>query len=145
MLTDEQDQQVEGLQSRALKCIFGPGLTNTQMREWSLGTTLRQRRIEAVTDLPQNASDPVFPTGSHSVRLAGPAKEAARNTWKNLADVTDLGIRLFSTFDDGWTAKLAKTMAKEIANIEIHDRLLLVHCPFFPFVFVFVFVRFFPT
>ena len=41
--------------------------------------------------------------------------------------------------------KLDDNMAKEIANIEIHDRLLLVLCPFFPFVFVFVFVRFFPT
>ena len=47
MLTDEQDQQVKRLQSRALKCIFGPGLSYAQMREKALVTTLRQRRMEA--------------------------------------------------------------------------------------------------
>ena len=47
MLTDEQDQQVERLQSRALKCIFGPGLSYAQMRERAQLTTLRQRRIKA--------------------------------------------------------------------------------------------------
>ena len=47
MLTDEQDQLIERLQSRALKCIFGLGFTYTQMRENAEVTTLRPRRIEA--------------------------------------------------------------------------------------------------
>ena len=47
MLTDKQDQQIGGLQSRALKCIFDPGITYADMCIKAQVTTLRQRRIKA--------------------------------------------------------------------------------------------------
>ena len=47
MLTDEQDQQIEWLQSRAMKNIYGPGVPYAQMRALAEVTTLRQRRIDA--------------------------------------------------------------------------------------------------
>ena len=45
-LTDEQDEQLERLQSLALKYIFGPGMSAGKMREKAGLQTLRQRRIE---------------------------------------------------------------------------------------------------
>ena len=48
LLTDEQDQIIERLQSQALKIIYGPGVPYAEMRDRSLVTTLRRRRIEAV-------------------------------------------------------------------------------------------------
>ena len=48
MMTDIQDQEVERLQTHALKCIFGARLSARRMRELADLTTLRQRRIEAV-------------------------------------------------------------------------------------------------
>ena len=47
LLTDEQDQAIERLQSGALKCIFGHSTSYARMRELAGVTTLRQRRIEA--------------------------------------------------------------------------------------------------
>ena len=47
MITDEQDQQIERLQSKALKCIYGPYHSYASMREMAGVTTLRQRRIQA--------------------------------------------------------------------------------------------------
>ena len=46
MLTDEQDQQVERLQSQALKSIYGFGVSYADMRERAGVTTLRARRVE---------------------------------------------------------------------------------------------------
>ena len=46
MLTDEQDQIVERLQSQALKLIFGFGIPYAEMREMAGVTTLRARRVE---------------------------------------------------------------------------------------------------
>ena len=45
-LTDEQDEVIERLQSQALRCIYGPGISAGKMRERAGITTLRQRRIE---------------------------------------------------------------------------------------------------
>ena len=47
MITDEQDQVIERLQSRALKIIYGPRVPYWEMRKMAEVTTLRQRRIEA--------------------------------------------------------------------------------------------------
>ena len=44
LLTDEQDQIVERMQSQALKNIYGYKLSYTQMREKTGITTLRARR-----------------------------------------------------------------------------------------------------
>ena len=46
MITDEQDQILERLQSQALKIIYGPGIPYAKMREAAGVNTLRQRRIE---------------------------------------------------------------------------------------------------
>ena len=43
MITDEQDQIIERLQSKALKCIYGPKIPYKQMREMAEVFTLRQR------------------------------------------------------------------------------------------------------
>ena len=48
MITDEQDQVLERLQSQALKIIYGPYMKYSDMRTKAGVTTLRQRRIEAV-------------------------------------------------------------------------------------------------
>ena len=47
MITDKQDQAIERLQARALKCIYGPYPSYAEMRKMAGVTTLRQRRIEA--------------------------------------------------------------------------------------------------
>ena len=46
MMTDSQDEALERLQSHALKCIFGPGLSGRRMRELAGLPTLRERRVE---------------------------------------------------------------------------------------------------
>ena len=45
LLNDEQDQHVERLQARALKCIYGHKMSYAEMRERAGVTTLRARRI----------------------------------------------------------------------------------------------------
>ena len=45
MLTDAQDEEIERLQSHALKCIFGAGTSARKLRELSGIGTLRERRI----------------------------------------------------------------------------------------------------
>ena len=44
MMTDRQDEELERLQTHALKCIFGPGLSGRKMRDMSGLETLRERR-----------------------------------------------------------------------------------------------------
>ena len=45
MLTDAQDESLERLQTHALKCIFGLGLSGRRMRELAGLETLRERRV----------------------------------------------------------------------------------------------------
>ena len=45
MLTDGQDESLERLQTHALKCIYGPGISGRRMREMAGLDTLRDRRI----------------------------------------------------------------------------------------------------
>ena len=47
MLTDQQDEQLERLQSTALRYIYGFGLSYAAMREMADISTLRSRHIEA--------------------------------------------------------------------------------------------------
>ena len=47
LLTDEQDQAIERLQSSALRCIYGYEMSYMKMRELAKVKTLRQRRIDA--------------------------------------------------------------------------------------------------
>ena len=47
LLTDEQDQMVEGLQASALRCIYGYQTPYSKMRKLAGVTTLRDRRIAA--------------------------------------------------------------------------------------------------
>ena len=47
LLTDEQDQAIERLQSQALRCIYGPDVPYAEMRRRAGVATLRQRRIES--------------------------------------------------------------------------------------------------
>ena len=47
MATDRQDEEIERLQTHALRCIYGPGLSGRKLREKADLTTLRERRIEA--------------------------------------------------------------------------------------------------
>ena len=60
-LTDEQSEQLERLQSHALKCIYGPGLSARKMREMADITTLAARR-EAMADkfALKLSRDPLF-------------------------------------------------------------------------------------
>ena len=46
MMTDSQDEAFERLQSHALKCVFGPGISGRRMREMANVPTLREKRIE---------------------------------------------------------------------------------------------------
>ena len=45
MLADWQDEGLERLQTHALKCIFGPGISGRRMRDMAGLETLRERRI----------------------------------------------------------------------------------------------------
>ena len=45
MLTDAQDEGLERLQTHALKCIYGPGVSGRRMREMAGLDTLRTRRV----------------------------------------------------------------------------------------------------
>ena len=47
LLTDEQDQRVERLQSGALHCIYGFQMSYSKMREMAGVSTLRERRVAA--------------------------------------------------------------------------------------------------
>ena len=60
MLTDRQDEEVERLQSQALKLIYGRELPYRQMRERASVTTLRERRIEAVDKFAQKCAGGKF-------------------------------------------------------------------------------------
>ena len=60
-LTIEQDKDIERLQNHALKCIFGPGISASKMRERADIVTLRCRR-EAMADkfALKLSQDPAF-------------------------------------------------------------------------------------
>ena len=45
MLADWQDEGLKRLQTHALKCIYGPGISGKRMRELAGLDTLRERRI----------------------------------------------------------------------------------------------------
>ena len=45
MMNDSQDEGLERLQSHALKCIYGPGISERRMREMAGLQTLRERRV----------------------------------------------------------------------------------------------------
>ena len=47
MLTDKQDEEIERLQSTALRYIYGYGVSYSKMREDAGLETLRQRRIDS--------------------------------------------------------------------------------------------------
>ena len=46
MLSDEQDEALEQCQAHALRCIYGMGVTYSEMRRRAGVTTLRDRRVE---------------------------------------------------------------------------------------------------
>ena len=46
MLTDQQDKELDICQAHALRCIFGMGVSYSEMRRRAGVTTLRQRRVE---------------------------------------------------------------------------------------------------
>ena len=56
LLTDEQDQIVERMQSQALKSIYGYKLSYSQMRDKAGVTTLRARRIEMTDKFAEKAA-----------------------------------------------------------------------------------------
>ena len=47
MLSDRLDEDIERLQTHALKCVYGPRISGRKMREMAGLTTLRERRILA--------------------------------------------------------------------------------------------------
>ena len=53
MLTDQQDELLERLQSTSLKYVYGFGLSYAKMREMADLKTLRQRRIELTDKFAQ--------------------------------------------------------------------------------------------
>ena len=46
MITDRQDEEIERLQTHALRCIFGARISGRKLRQLADLTTLRDRRIE---------------------------------------------------------------------------------------------------
>ena len=54
-MTDQQDEEVERLQSHALKYIYGWRIPYARMREMAGVTTLRDRRIELVNNFALNS------------------------------------------------------------------------------------------
>lgn len=55
MLTDEQEQQVERLQSQALKNIYDYKLSYAKIRDLAGVTTLRQQRTELADKFAEKA------------------------------------------------------------------------------------------
>ena len=76
VITDRQDEQVERMQSQALKIIYGKDITYAEMREMAAVTTLRQSWIKACNSFAAKASKSKFAywfpvrrrarTGTHS-------------------------------------------------------------------------------
>ena len=58
MMTDTQDEALERLQTHALKCIFGPGLSGRRMRELAGLDTLRERRISQCDRFAKKCVEP---------------------------------------------------------------------------------------
>ena len=46
LLTDDLDEALERMQDRALRCIFGTGLSGRRMRMMAGVSTLRERRVK---------------------------------------------------------------------------------------------------
>ena len=64
MLTDEQDQIVERLQSQALKSIYGYKTPYAEMRRLAGVTTHRERRVEFCDKFARKAPWPTLDTGT---------------------------------------------------------------------------------
>ena len=77
MLTDRQDEQVERMQSQALKIIYGKDVTYAKMRELAEVSTLRQRRIEACDSFASKASKGKF---SHWFPVRARARSGTRSS-----------------------------------------------------------------
>ena len=82
MITDEQDQLIERLQSKALKCIYGPYLSYAEMREKAGVTTLRQRRIAACDKFAEKAAASSRFSGWFPLKQAGRAAGRTREKYK---------------------------------------------------------------
>ena len=78
LLTDEEDEHLERLQSTALKFIYGPGLSAGKMRQRAGIETLRTRRIELSDKFAAKAIS--NPRCSHWF----PLRVAARDTRQNM-------------------------------------------------------------
>ena len=60
-LTDQQDELLDTLQDKALRCVFGPGISGRKMRELAGISTLRSRREHMCDKFARKcASDPLF-------------------------------------------------------------------------------------
>ena len=57
LLNDEQDQIIERLQSKTLKCIYGPKIPYAKMRQMADVPTLRQRCIDACDRFDEKCID----------------------------------------------------------------------------------------
>ena len=76
MLNDRQDEQVERMQSQALKIIYGKDISHAKMRELAEVSTLRQRRIEACDSFAAKASKGKF---SHWFPVCTRARSGTRS------------------------------------------------------------------
>lgn len=56
MISDRQDEEIKRLQTHALHCIFGPGLSGRTMRSLASLLTLRERRIAACDRFAERAA-----------------------------------------------------------------------------------------
>ena len=91
MLSDAQDEALERLQTHALKCIFGPGLSGRRMRDMAGVQTLRERRIEqcdkfAIRDL----------SIGFLKKREGEEQDQVKNIRRPMPDVTDFTTHLSS-------------------------------------------------
>ena len=57
ILTDAQDEEIERLQTHALKCIFGPKNSDRAVRQMAGITTLRDRRVEHCDKFAKKCAD----------------------------------------------------------------------------------------
>ena len=56
MITDRQDEEIELLQSHALRCIYGPRISARKMRQLADLSSLRERRIEQCDKFAQKCA-----------------------------------------------------------------------------------------
>ena len=118
-LTNEQDEVLERLQSHALKCIFGPGISGGKMRAQAEITTLRQRRIVLCDKFAQKV--PALTTGSRP----GPAPRTPRaetNTWSPMLGVIGLEILLYTICAAASTGRRVELMGLGTGPIGRHRK-----------------------